>query len=163
MSGKSLKAAFYTLGCKLNQFESEAIADKLKSRGIEIVPFSHNADIYIINTCTVTSKSEQKARRMIRKASREHPGSLIIVTGCYVQLNQEDIDAVAENLVTIKQEDKESILKLADEYLGADSDISAYRKSLLDHEDAEFTGKFYFVNSDYSFHSRAFFKDAGWV
>ena len=158
MSGKSLKAAFYTLGCKLNQFESEAIADKLKSKGIEIVQFSQTADIYIINTCTVTSKSEQKARRMIRKASREHPGSLIIVTGCYVQLNQDDIDAISENLVTVKQEDKESILKLADKFLDADSDISGYRKSLIDHDDEEFTGKFYFVNSDYSFHSRAFLK-----
>ena len=158
MSGKSLKAAFYTLGCKLNQFESEVIADKLKSKGIEIVQFSQTADIYIINTCTVTSKSEQKARRMIRKASREHPGSLIIVTGCYVQLNQDDIDAISENLVTVKQEDKESILKLADKFLDADSDISGYRKSLIDHDDEEFTGKFYFVNSDYSFHSRAFLK-----
>ena len=158
MSVKKLKAAFFTLGCKLNQFESEAIADKLKSRGIEVVPFSEKADIYIINTCTVTSKSEQKARRIIRKTARENPDSLIIVTGCYVQLNRDDIQSINDNLVTIKQEDKESILKLADDYLGKNNDLGQYRNSLLDHDETEFTGRFYFVNSDYSFHSRAFLK-----
>ncbi len=158
MSEKELKAAIFTLGCKLNQFESEAIADRLKSRGVDIVPFSETADIYIINTCTVTSKSEQKARRIIRKTARENPGSLIIVTGCYVQLNQEDIDSISENLVTVKQEEKEAILSLADRYLGGNRDIENYRKSLLDHDKTDFTGKFYFVNTDYSFHSRAFLK-----
>ena len=158
MSEKKLKAAFFTLGCKLNQFESEAIADKLKSKGAEIVPFSASADIYIINTCTVTSKSEQKARRMIRKTVRENPGSLVIVTGCYVQLNRDDIELISKNLVTIKQEDKESILKLADMYIGKNSGLEQYRDSLIDHDETEFTGKFYFVNSNYSFHSRAFLK-----
>ena len=153
-----MKAAFYTLGCKLNQFESEAIADRLKSKGVQIVPFNEQSDIFIINTCTVTSKSEQKARRVIRKTARENPGSLIIVTGCYVQLNQDDIKSISENLVTIRQEDKEAILALADRYLEKDPDIEKYRESLLDHDDEEFTGKFYFVNSDYSFHSRAFLK-----
>lgn len=155
---KTLKAAFYTLGCKLNQFESEAIADKLKGKGVEIVPFSDKADIFIINTCTVTSKSEQKARRVIRKVSRENPGSTIIVTGCYVQLNQEDVDSLAENLITIRQEDKESIINFAEQYLGKNPDIEGFRESLLDHDEKEFNGKFYFVNSDYSFHSRAFLK-----
>ena len=125
---------------------------------MKIVPFSDKADIFIINTCTVTSKSEQKARRVIRKVSRENPGSTIIVTGCYVQLNQEDVDSLAENLITIRQEDKESIINFAEQYLGKNPDIEGFRESLLDHDEKEFNGKFYFVNSDYSFHSRAFLK-----
>jgi threonylcarbamoyladenosine tRNA methylthiotransferase MtaB len=62
-----MRAAFYTLGCKLNQCESEALASAFGSRGFSIVPPSDEADLYIVNTCTVTSKSEQKARRMIRR------------------------------------------------------------------------------------------------
>ena len=158
MSLKKITAAFYTLGCKLNQFESEAIADSFKSKGTEVIPFSEEADIFIINTCTVTSKSEQKARRVIRKISRENPASLVIVTGCYVQLNRDDIDVLGDNVITVKQDDKESIIHFAEKYLGENPDISGFKESLQFHDETEFNGKFYFVDSDYSFHSRAFLK-----
>jgi len=111
MKKSKSRVAFYTLGCKLNQFESEVLADSFLSAGADIVPVSENADIYIINTCTVTSKSEQKARRVIRKISRDYPGSVVVVTGCYAQLDPEKIEEIADNLLVIPQDKKHLLLK----------------------------------------------------
>jgi threonylcarbamoyladenosine tRNA methylthiotransferase MtaB len=79
--------AIATLGCKLNQLESEAIAASFKDHGFSLVPWPSAADILVVNTCTVTSKAEQKARRVIRKALKDNPASFLIVTGCYAQLD----------------------------------------------------------------------------
>jgi threonylcarbamoyladenosine tRNA methylthiotransferase MtaB len=86
--------SIYTLGCKLNQLESEAIADSFRQAGFRIVPWDSCPEaprILIINTCTVTSKADQKARRMIRKLLKDNPESCVIVTGCYAQLDAEEI------------------------------------------------------------------------
>jgi threonylcarbamoyladenosine tRNA methylthiotransferase MtaB len=86
--------ALQTLGCKLNQLESEAVAGAFKSEGFRVVPWGEPADILILNTCTVTSKAEQKARRTIRKALRDNPAACLIVTGCYAQLGGASIAAL---------------------------------------------------------------------
>jgi threonylcarbamoyladenosine tRNA methylthiotransferase MtaB len=75
-----------TLGCKVNQFESEALIDALEQREYAVVPFEEGADITIINTCTVTHRADFQSRQMVRRASRSNPNSLIIVTGCYPQV-----------------------------------------------------------------------------
>jgi threonylcarbamoyladenosine tRNA methylthiotransferase MtaB len=75
-----------TLGCKVNQFESEALIDALEHRGYSLVPFEEGADITIINTCTVTHRADFQSRQMVRRASQFNPNSLIIVTGCYTQV-----------------------------------------------------------------------------
>jgi threonylcarbamoyladenosine tRNA methylthiotransferase MtaB len=85
------KVAITTLGCKTNQFESAAIVESVRNRGYLIVPFSEFADIYIINTCTVTSKSDAESRRLIRRARRQNAHARIVVTGCYAQLAHEEI------------------------------------------------------------------------
>jgi len=89
-----MKFSIFTLGCKLNQLESEAIADSFKKAGFRLVPWdscSREPRIIIVNTCTVTSKADQKARRMIRKLLKDNPESCVIVTGCYAQLDAEKI------------------------------------------------------------------------
>ena len=89
--------AICTLGCKLNQVESEAIADSFRKAGFSLVPWAAKMEepgILIVNTCTVTSKADQKARRIIRKALRDNPESWVIVTGCYAQLEKEEIEAL---------------------------------------------------------------------
>ncbi|GHT77029.1 tRNA (N(6)-L-threonylcarbamoyladenosine(37)-C(2))-methylthiotransferase MtaB [Spirochaetia bacterium] len=86
--------AVQTLGCKLNQLESEAIAASFKQEGFRLVPWGEAADLLVVNTCTVTSKAEQKARRIIRKALKENPAACVIVTGCYAQLDGEGIAAL---------------------------------------------------------------------
>ncbi|MCL2211858.1 MAG: tRNA (N(6)-L-threonylcarbamoyladenosine(37)-C(2))-methylthiotransferase MtaB [Treponema sp.] len=80
-----------TLGCKLNQLESEAITDAFSNKGYSYNPKDESPSLIIINTCTVTSKADQKARRVIRKALRDYPCARVIVTGCYAQLNKDDI------------------------------------------------------------------------
>jgi threonylcarbamoyladenosine tRNA methylthiotransferase MtaB len=83
--------AVATLGCKVNQFESEALMDSFEQRGYVLVPFGEGADITIINTCTVTHRADFQSRQLIRRASRSNPKSLIVVTGCYSQVEPEAI------------------------------------------------------------------------
>ncbi len=80
-----MKAAFYTLGCKVNQSESEYMSELLSKAGFEIVPPSEEADYYIVNSCTVTATADQKTRQNIRKFKRRHPDSVVILTGCMPQ------------------------------------------------------------------------------
>ena len=95
----------FTLGCKLNQLESEAIADSFRLEGFELIPWdrlrskskeSFKPLLMLVNTCTVTSMAEQKARRIIRKALNEHPGACLIVTGCYAQMDKDALSALEE-------------------------------------------------------------------
>ena len=81
----------YTLGCKVNQYESEAISELLAANGISTVPLPAFCDAYIINTCTVTAESDRKARQFIRRAISKNPSAYIIVTGCLAQTAPEDI------------------------------------------------------------------------
>ncbi len=90
------KAAIHTLGCKVNQYESEAMAEMLKKAGYDLVPFEAYADCYLINTCTVTSLSDRKSRQMIRRAKKKNPQALLVVTGCYAQTAPEEIQNIPE-------------------------------------------------------------------
>ncbi len=85
------KAAFFTLGCKVNQNDTEAMMSLFRKDGYEIVPFSDEADVYIINTCTVTHLAERKSRQMIRRAVKQNPDAVVGVVGCLSQLKAEDI------------------------------------------------------------------------
>ena len=78
--------AVATLGCKVNQFESEALMEALEQREYALIPFEEGADVVIINTCTVTHRADFQSRQMVRRALRSNPNSLIIVTGCYPQV-----------------------------------------------------------------------------
>ena len=84
-------AGIYTLGCKVNQYESEAISEYLEANGIEVLPLPAFCDAYIINTCTVTAESDRKARQFIRRAIAKNPEAYIIVTGCLAQSSPEEI------------------------------------------------------------------------
>lgn len=80
-----MKAAFYTLGCKVNQYESQAMAQSLESRGFIITDHSDDADVYIINSCTVTAESDRKTRQAVRRFKKLHPDSIVVLTGCMPQ------------------------------------------------------------------------------
>ena len=85
------KAAFYTLGCKLNFAETNAIGEEFLKRGFQIVDFKEKADVYVINTCTVTETAERECRQIVRRALRNNPNAFVAVTGCYAQLRAEEI------------------------------------------------------------------------
>ena len=90
--GKVKKAALHNLGCKVNAYETEAMQELLERAGYEIVPFKEGADIYIINTCTVTNMADRKSRQMLHRAKKMNPDAIVVAAGCYVQTkNEEDV------------------------------------------------------------------------
>lgn len=91
-----MRVAFHTLGCKVNHYETEAIKEAFVSRGAEITDEDDFADVYVINTCTVTNIADRKSRQFIRRAKRINPDALIAVTGCYVQTSPEEVRAMPE-------------------------------------------------------------------
>jgi len=108
-----LRVAFQTLGCKLNQLETESVADKFSDAGAEIVPFHVPADLYVVNTCTVTSKAEQKARHDIRAALAKAPHAVVMATGCYAQMEPGALAALGERVIVVPGDLKASLLSLA--------------------------------------------------
>ncbi len=105
-------AAFYTLGCKVNQYETEAVSELFSDDGYAVVPFSEKADIYIINTCSVTSMSDRKSRQIIRRARKTNPDAVIAVMGCYSQTAPDEVlDIEGVNLV-LGTKDKGTVLNL---------------------------------------------------
>ena len=95
-----MKIAFYTLGCKVNQYETQALEQVLTGRGHTLVPFDGEADAYIINTCTVTAVSDKKSRQMIRLARKAAPDAVIAVCGCYPQTHPDAMDGLGVDLVS---------------------------------------------------------------
>lgn len=95
MSSLKKTVGIYTLGCKVNQYESEAIAEKFEREGFEITSPASVCDIYVINTCTVTAESDRKARQFIRRAIKKNPQAFVLVTGCMSQTQPEAVGAIA--------------------------------------------------------------------
>ena len=89
-----MKVAFHTLGCKVNQYETEAMMKDFRQQGYEIVDERDYADVYIINTCTVTAVADRKSRQYIRRMKSVNPDSVVAVTGCYAQIKPEEVAAV---------------------------------------------------------------------
>ncbi|MHB8917862.1 MAG: hypothetical protein ACYC4H_07545, partial [Desulfocucumaceae bacterium] len=83
--------AVATLGCKVNQYESSSIAGMFRDRGYRVVEFGDKADVYVINTCTVTHMGDRKSRQLIRRAVKANPGGLVVVTGCYSQVSPGEV------------------------------------------------------------------------
>ena len=95
-----MKIAFYTLGCKVNQYETQALEQLFAARGHAVVPFEEAADAYIINTCTVTAVSDKKSRQVIRRVRKTAPDAVVAVCGCYPQTHPADMDALGVDLVS---------------------------------------------------------------
>ena len=94
-----MKIAIYTLGCKVNQYESQAMEQALRARGHEVVPFTGQADAYVVNTCSVTAVSDQKSRQVIHGIQRKHPGAVVAVCGCYSQTHVDDVRKLGVDLI----------------------------------------------------------------
>lgn len=105
------KVAFYTLGCKVNQYETEAISELFKNNGYEIVDFEGFADVYVINTCTVTNLSDRKSRQMIRRAKKNNGDSIVVVVGCYAQTSPDEVLSIPEVNLVIGTKDKGKIIE----------------------------------------------------
>lgn len=111
------KAALHNLGCKVNAYELEAMQQQLEAGGYEIVPFEDRADVYIINTCTVTNIADRKSRQMLHRARKCNPDAVVVAAGCYVQAAAEDLKKDKTVDIVIGNNQKGKLLELLDEYM----------------------------------------------
>lgn len=111
------KVAFYTLGCKVNQVETEQIKEEFIKRGYEIVDFADKAEVYVINTCTVTHISDRKSRAVIRRAVRRNPEAVIAVAGCLAQIDEEQLKKIEGIDIIVGNKEKYNLAIIVDEYM----------------------------------------------
>ena len=111
-----MKAAFYTLGCKLNYSETSTISKQFLNKGFEIVDSDKHADVYVINTCTVTENAEKDCRQIVRRALKNNPEAFVIVTGCYAQLRPEDLIKIDGVDAVLGSNEKFEIFHLIDNF-----------------------------------------------
>ena len=108
------KVALHNLGCKVNAYETEAMQELLERHGYEIVPFQEGADVYIINTCTVTNMADRKSRQMLHKARKMNPDSIVVACGCYVQAKKDDIPEGID--IVVGNNKKQNIVEILENY-----------------------------------------------
>lgn len=108
------KVALHNLGCKVNAYETEAMQELLERHGYEIVPFQEGADVYIINTCTVTNMADRKSRQMLHKARKMNPDSIVVACGCYVQAKKDDIPEGID--IVVGNNKKQNIVEILESY-----------------------------------------------
>lgn len=133
------KVAFHTLGCKVNQYETEAMAELFKKRGYEIVDESEEAGIYVINTCTVTSLSDKKSRQFMRRSKAKNPDSILAVVGCYSQVSPQEVSSMEEVDIILGTSDRNRIVELCEEYADDRSRINLVR-DIMEVKDFEEMG-----------------------
>ena len=124
------KVALHNLGCKVNAYETEAMQELLAQHGYEIVPFEEGADVYIINTCTVTNMADRKSRQMLHRARKMNPSAVIVAAGCYVQARGEDADDCID--IVIGNNRKKDLIRILEEYEDGRWETG---EGLLDHTD----------------------------
>ena len=119
--------AFHTLGCKVNHYETEAIWQLFKQGGYERTEYEKKADVYVINTCTVTNTGDKKSRQVIRRAVRQNPDAVICVTGCYAQTSPAEIMAIPGVDIVVGTQDREKMLGYIEEFRKERQPINAVR------------------------------------
>ena len=130
-----MKIAIHTLGCKVNQYESEAIKGRFLKADGEIVGEEEYADVYIINTCTVTSLADRKSRQYIRRMKKKNPDSIVVVTGCYAQVNAKEVAEIQGVNLIVGNNKKSEIVELVREHMK--------NKSTFDEDSMKFPIEFY--------------------
>ena len=116
MEYKMKKVAFCTLGCKVNQYETNAMEQAFIKAGYEIVEFGDIADVYVINTCTVTNMSDKKSRQMIRKAKQLNKNSIVVAVGCYAQVSKDKLEDIKEVDLILGNNEKKDIVKYIEDF-----------------------------------------------
>ncbi len=118
-----MKIAFFTLGCKVNQYESQAMAERMVKCGFELVSPNEKADVYVINSCTVTAESDRKTRQTVRRFKRKNPDSIVVLTGCMPQAFPEDADALKEADIVLGNKNNIRLPELIERYFSCSQRI----------------------------------------
>lgn len=126
------KVALHNLGCKVNSYELDVIGQKLVDKGYDIVPFSEKADIYIINTCTVTNMADRKSRQMLHQAKKRNPEAVVVAVGCYVQTGMEQVLADAGIDLAVGNNKKKDLVEILEAYLANKAGNGAFSKTMND-------------------------------
>ena len=108
------KAAFHNLGCKVNSWETEAMEQMLQEAGYEIVPFTEKADVYIVNTCSVTNIADKKSRQMLHRAKKMNPEAVVVAAGCYVQSAGKTLEQDEAVDIIIGNDRKKDLVQILD-------------------------------------------------
>lgn len=124
------KAALHNLGCKVNAYETEAMQELLEQSGYEIVPFEEGADVYIVNTCTVTNMADRKSRQILHRARKMNPDAVVVAAGCYVQAKAENIDDSID--IVIGNNKKQDLIQILDEYWRKKAEDRQVSREILD-------------------------------
>lgn len=111
------KVGIYTLGCKVNQYESNVMAEEFEEAGFMLVPYEEFADVYVVNTCTVTNMSDRKSRQILRRAKETNPNSILCAVGCYAQVAKDDLAKLNEIDLILGTNDKRNAVKIISEML----------------------------------------------
>ena len=119
------RIAFTTLGCKVNLYDSEAMAELFAQKGYEIVDFDEAADVYVINTCTVTNFGDKKSRQMIRRARRQNENSIIVATGCYAQVAPQTVAEIEGINIVIGTKDRAKVVEIVENYRAENGVLNA--------------------------------------
>ncbi len=134
---QNMKAAFYTLGCKVNQYESQAMAQALESKGFEIVDHAEKADVYIINSCTVTAESDRKTRQTVRRFKKNNPESIVVLTGCMPQATPSSGEMLSEADIVFGNKSNRFLYDYIMQYINGSGRILAVEEH---KKDEKFTG-----------------------
>ncbi|MCF8231531.1 MAG: tRNA (N(6)-L-threonylcarbamoyladenosine(37)-C(2))-methylthiotransferase MtaB [Bacteroidales bacterium] len=143
------KIAFRTLGCRLNQYETDALASTFKNNDYKIVDYNDKADVYVVNTCTVTKQSDTKSRNIIRQATKTNEEALVVVTGCMVNNHRDKLEQRLDNVTYfVENEEKSQIYNL----------IDAHYKGEVYHPKRESANLFNYDAAEHTFHTRSMIK-----
>lgn len=112
-----MKVAFYTLGCKVNQYETNGMIQEFKIKGYEVVEFNEKADIYVVNTCTVTNMSDRKSRQILRHAKQLNSDAIVVAVGCYAQVGKENLEQIKQLDLILGTNQKSKIIQYIEDYI----------------------------------------------
>lgn len=146
------KAALHNLGCKVNAYETEAMQHLLEEAGYEIVPFTQKADVYVINTCSVTNMADRKSRQMLHKAKKNNPDSIVVAAGCYVQTSGKEVLNDLSVDIVIGNDRKHDLVRLLEEY-----SLDSVNDTVDDINDGKHDFEELFIDQTKE-HTRAFIK-----
>ena len=143
---KIKKVAFITLGCKVNQYETNAMAQKFIEKGYTVIEEKEKADIYVINTCTVTNMSDRKSRQMLRRVKETNPNAIVVAVGCYVQVAKKELEQIPEIDIILGNNEKADIVTYVENYIKdnikkAEIDDVLHKTDFVEFGDITFTEK----------------------
>jgi len=143
---KQKEVAFITLGCKVNQYETNAMIQRFIENGYKVVDHHNKADIYVVNTCTVTNMSDRKSRQMLRRVKELNKDSIVLACGCYAQVAKEELEKIEEIDIVIGNNEKKEIVKYVEDYMkekqkSIEIKDVMYQKEFVDFGDVTYTEK----------------------